>query len=93
MPSSDPIQRFLDIVENIERINQYAAAIDMRRFSKAALSETQSNVVLSASVKPLQNWVQPLRSFARKSSGLSCAASETFCVTNMMESNRNVFGS
>ena len=32
MPSSDPIQRFLDIVENIERINRYVASIDLTAF-------------------------------------------------------------
>ncbi len=32
MPSSDPIQRFQDILENIDRIEQYTAGMDFAAF-------------------------------------------------------------
>jgi uncharacterized protein with HEPN domain len=33
VPSSDPVQRFSDIIENIERIERFTAGIDLKRFT------------------------------------------------------------
>ena len=35
MPSSDPIQRFSDIVENIERIERFTAGMNLQAFAAA----------------------------------------------------------
>ena len=35
MPSSDPIQRFSDIVENIERIERFTVGMDLQAFAAA----------------------------------------------------------
>jgi uncharacterized protein with HEPN domain len=35
VPSSDPIQRFNDIVENIDRIERFTAGMDLRAFAAA----------------------------------------------------------
>lgn len=35
MPSSDPIQRFRDIVENIERIERFTAGMNLQAFAAA----------------------------------------------------------
>lgn len=33
MPSSDPVQRFSDIIENIERIERFTAGMDLQAFA------------------------------------------------------------
>ena len=33
MPSSDPVQRFSDIIENIERIERFTAGMDLKGFA------------------------------------------------------------
>ena len=35
MPSSDPVQRFSDIIENIEAIERFTAGMDLRGFALA----------------------------------------------------------
>jgi uncharacterized protein with HEPN domain len=35
VPSSDPVQRFSDIIENIEAIERFTAGMDLRGFAKA----------------------------------------------------------
>jgi len=35
LPSSDPIQRFNDIIENIEAIERFTSGLDLRGFSEA----------------------------------------------------------
>ena len=35
MPSSDPVQRFSDIIENIEAIERFTAGMDLRGFAEA----------------------------------------------------------
>jgi uncharacterized protein with HEPN domain len=35
VPSSDPVQRFSDIVENVERIERFTAGMDLRAFAAA----------------------------------------------------------
>ncbi len=35
MPSSDPVQRFSDIIENIDAIERFTAGMDLRGFAMA----------------------------------------------------------
>ncbi len=35
MPSSDPVQRFSDIIENIEAVERFTANMDLRGFAEA----------------------------------------------------------
>jgi uncharacterized protein with HEPN domain len=37
VPSNDPVQRFQDILHNIERIERYTAGIDMRIFREGGV--------------------------------------------------------
>lgn len=35
MPSSDPVQRFADIIENVSRIERFISGMDLRSFAEA----------------------------------------------------------
>lgn len=35
MPSSDPVQRFADVIENISRIERFISGMDLRFFAEA----------------------------------------------------------
>ena len=82
MPSSDPIQRFQDILFNIARIETHTAIGMKRPSKKAPQSMTQSNAALNGSAKPRRNWVLSLKRFALRFPGRKYAASATSCGMN-----------
>ena len=42
MPSSDPVRRFRDIVENVDRIEGYPDGYDLARFAQKEIAHYES---------------------------------------------------
>ncbi len=58
MPSSDPVQRFSDIIENIEAIERFTAEMDLRGFAVAdqtIRAAKYSLLVISQAARKLGN--------------------------------------
>jgi hypothetical protein len=45
VPSSDPIQRFNDIIENIERIERMTAGLDLKGFAAQEVSTPERRCI------------------------------------------------
>ena len=78
VPSSDPIQRFQDILDNIGRVEEYTMGMD------------RGSAPLRRQAIPPSRKVSKLRSMAEEAQtfpGQKCAASATFCATSTTASN------
>lgn len=69
MPSSDPIQRFEDILENITRIEESTAGLNLDTFSENEQVIFSVKYALLSSAKRRRNWARWPLSFARKFHG------------------------
>ena len=61
MPSSDPVQRFTDIVENIDRIKQFPKGLNAATFAsfpgaKSAASATGCGTITTPLTWPASGW-------------------------------------
>jgi uncharacterized protein with HEPN domain len=56
VPSSDPTQRFVDIIENIERIERFTVGLDLQRFAadeQTVLAVKSALLIISESAAKL----------------------------------------
>ena len=82
MPSKDPVQRFEDILENINLIEEFTAGMDLTAFTQDPKTSNAAERCLERISEAAKKLGDEAENYVQRFRGRRCAPSETFSGTN-----------